>query len=172
MTLPTVTPEQAKHLMTQGATVIDIRDPGDHARERIPGARNIPLRALHGLDALQAPVLFYCRAGKRTADNAAALVAAAPCEAYIVAGGIEAWKKAGLDVTVDRSQPIEINRQVMIAAGSIVLSGVLLGYFVAPQFYALAGLIGAGLIFAGISGWCGLAMLLGQMPWNRPALGA
>ena len=82
-------------------------------------------------------------------------------------GGIEAWKKAGLPIARDRSQPIEIQRQVMIAAGSLVLLGVLLGRFVAPELYALPALVGAGLTFAGITGWCGMAKLLALMPWNR-----
>jgi rhodanese-related sulfurtransferase len=112
-------------------------------------------------------VIFHCRAGKRTADNAERLRQAAQCEAYIVEGGIEGWKKAGLPVVADKRQPIELNRQVMIAAGSLVLAGVLLGAFVNPGFYALSGVIGAGLIFAGVSGFCGLAKLLGLMPWNR-----
>jgi len=172
MALPTITPEHAKRLVAQGATLIDIRDPGEHAREHIPGAQNVPLSALAKLKGTPAPILFHCRAGRRTAENAARLADAAECEAYIVEGGIEAWKRAGLGVITDYSQPIEINRQVMIAAGSIVLLSVLLGTFFAPQFYALAGLIGAGLVFAGISGWCGLAKLLGLMPWNRRALGA
>jgi rhodanese-related sulfurtransferase len=172
MSLPTIPPDHAKRLVAQGATLIDIRDPSEHAREHIPGARNVPLSALAILEGMPGPILFHCRAGKRTAENAARLKDAAGCDAYIVEGGIEAWKQAGLDVIVDRSQPIEINRQVMIAAGSIVLLGMLLGYFLAPQFYALAALIGAGLVFAGISGWCGLAMLLGLMPWNRRPIGA
>jgi rhodanese-related sulfurtransferase len=172
MPLPTIPPEQAKRLAAQGATMIDIRDPSEYARERIAGARNVPLPALTKLEGLSAPIIFHCRAGERTANNAEKLKQAASCEAYIVAGGIEAWKRAGLNVVVDRNQPIDINRQVMIAAGSIVLLAVLLGYFLAPQFYALAGLIGAGLVFAGISGWCGLAKLLGLMPWNRRPLGA
>ena len=99
--------------------------------------------------------------------HAAKLAEAASCEAYIVEGGIEAWKKAGLPVVRDRSQPIEIQRQVMIAAGSLVLLGVLLGQFVPPAFYAVPALVGAGLIFAGITGWCGMAKLLALMPWNR-----
>lgn len=172
MPLPTITPEQAKRLAAQGATMIDIRDPSEYARERIAGARNVPLPALTKLEGLSTPIIFHCSAGKRTADNPEKLKQAASCEAYIVAGGIEAWKRAGLNVVVDRNQPIDINRQVMVAAGSIVLLAVLLGYFLAPQFYALAGLIGAGLVFAGISGWCGLAKLLGLMPWNRRPLGA
>ena len=69
---------------------------------------------------------------------------------------------------LDRSQPIEIMRQVQIVAGSLVLIGVILGYFVTPAFYALPAFVGAGLLFAGISGFCGMAKLLAIMPWNRP----
>ena len=58
-------------------------------------------------------------------------------------------------------------RQVQIAAGSLVLLGVLLGFLWRPEFYALSGFIGAGLLFAGITGWCGMAKLLVVMPWNR-----
>ena len=90
-------------------------------------------------------------------------------ETYVLEGGIEAWKKAGLPTAVDRSQPIEINRQVQIAAGSLVLAGVVLGALVSPGFYLLSGFVGAGLTFAGISGFCGMARLFALMPWNRRA---
>jgi hypothetical protein len=84
--------------------------------------------------------------------------------------GIDAWKRAGLPVKTDRSRPIEIQRQVQLAAGSLVLLGVLLGLFGHPAFYAVAGFVGTGLVFAGLTGWCGMAKLLGQMPWNRAAM--
>ena len=84
-------------------------------------------------------------------------------------GGLDAWKKAGLPVSFDRSKPIDIMRQVQIAAGSLVLIGVMLGFLVNPGFYALSGFVGAGLLFAGVSGFCGMARLLGVMPWNRRA---
>jgi rhodanese-related sulfurtransferase len=95
------------------------------------------------------------------------LAQAADCEAYILDGGLEAWKRAGLPVTVDSTQPIDIIRQVQIAAGSLVLLGMLLGFLVSPQLYLLSAFIGAGLLFAGLSGWCGMAKLLGLMPWNQ-----
>ncbi|HZP08481.1 rhodanese family protein [Methyloceanibacter sp.] len=167
MSLPIITPTEAKRLMTQGATLVDIRERDEHAREYIAGARNVPLTALDGLTGVTAPVIFHCRAGKRTADNAERLRQAARCEAYIVEGGIEGWKQAGLPVVLDKSRPIELNRQVMIAAGGLVLAGVLLGAVVDSAFYAFSGLIGAGLVFAGVSGFCGLAKLLALMPWNR-----
>ena len=112
-------------------------------------------------------MVFHCRSGARTSANAARLADAAGCEAYILEGGIDAWKTAGLPVAVDRRQPIEIMRQVQITAGALVLLGVLLGVWLAPAFLALSGFVGAGLMFAGISGWCGMARLLGLMPWNR-----
>ena len=115
-------------------------------------------------------VVFHCRSGARTAANAQRLASAAGCEAYVLEGGIDAWKKAGLPVAVDQRQPIEIMRQVQITAGSLVLLGVILGTWVAPAFYGLSAFVGAGLMFAGISGWCGMAKILAVMPWNRRTL--
>ena len=68
---------------------------------------------------------------------------------------------------IDRAQPLEIMRQVQIAAGMLVLAGVLLGVFVAPAFLGLSAFVGAGLLVAGVTGWCGMANLLRIMPWNR-----
>jgi len=172
MSLPTITPADAKRLIDQGATLIDIRGADERAREHIPGSHHGPLVQMTNFAGVSAPIIFHCRSGMRTASNAGRLREAVPCEAYMLSGGLDAWKQAGLPVVTDRSQPIEINRQVLIAAGSLVLLFVLLGSFVQPQFYALAGLVGAGLVFAGISGFCGMAKLLGLMPWNRRTLGA
>jgi hypothetical protein len=72
-----------------------------------------------------------------------------------------------LPVLRDTGQPIEMQRQVQIAAGVLVLLGVVLGYFASPAFYGISAFVGAGLTFAGISGWCGMAQLLALMPWNR-----
>jgi rhodanese-related sulfurtransferase len=167
MSLPTISPAQAKRLIDKGATLIDIRAPEEYARERILGAENRPLDTLSSISDGNGIAIFHCRSGQRTSMNAAKLAKAASCEAYIVKGGIEAWKKAGLPIVRDRSQPIEIQRQVMIAAGGLVLLGVGLGHFVAPIFYALPAVVGAGLTFAGVSGWCGMAKVLVLMPWNR-----
>jgi rhodanese-related sulfurtransferase len=89
----------------------------------------------------------------------------------LVEGGLDAWKRAGLPVAEDRRQPIELMRQVQIAAGSMVVLGVVLGLLVAPGFYLLSGFVGAGLVFAGVTGTCGLASVLRLMPWNREAYG-
>jgi rhodanese-related sulfurtransferase len=169
MSLPHITPAEAKRLLDQGARLVDIRGKDEHARERIPGAHNAPLDTLTSINAGGQPVVFHCKSGQRTAMNAGRLAQAAECDAYIVDGGIDAWKRAGLPVATDASQPIEIMRQVQITAGALVLLGVLLGGLVAPAFYGLAAFVGAGLMFAGITGWCGMAKLLAFLPWNRRA---
>ncbi len=171
--LKTISPSAAAELVLKGAVLIDIRDKDEHLREGIPGARH---HALSRIDA-ETPVrpgddivVFHCRSGARTTGNAARLAAAAEtCEAYILEGGLDAWKRAGLPIRFDRKQPIEIMRQVQIAAGSFVLLGVVLGALLNPAFYLLSGFVGAGLVFAGVSGFCGMAHLLEAMPWNGRA---
>jgi rhodanese-related sulfurtransferase len=171
--LTSISPERAAELMRQGAALIDIREADEHARERIPGAHHHALSTLDRNNPARPGdevLVFHCRSGARTKANAPRLSAAAgACQAYVLDGGLDAWKRAGLPTAVDRKQPIEIMRQVQIAAGSLALLGVLLGAFVSPYFYALSGFVGAGLMFAGISGFCGMARLLLIMPWNRRA---
>jgi rhodanese-related sulfurtransferase len=169
VSIATISPAEAKRLIGKGATLIDIRGADEHARERIPGALNKPLDRLKTFDGGGEPVIFHCRSGNRTAVNAAKLTTSTNCEAFIVEDGIEGWKAAGLQTTSDKSQPIEIIRQVQITAGSLVLLGVILSQLIAPGFIALSAFIGAGLVFAGVSGWCGMAKMLAVMPWNRRA---
>lgn len=169
--LKTINAAEGKRLMDQGAVVIDIRGADEFAREHIPGAQNKPLSEFGSASVGRGSdvVIYHCKSGMRTQANAAQLKAAAQCEAYILEGGLEAWKAADLPVIVDKKQPLEIMRQVQIAAGSLVVAGVLLGALLHPGFYVMAGLVGAGLIYAGVSGFCGMAKLLALMPWNRPA---
>jgi rhodanese-related sulfurtransferase len=171
--LQAISPQRAAELMRDGAVLVDIREADEHARERIPSARHHALSRIDAETPLRPgddALIFHCRSGARTKNNAPKLAgAASQCETYILEGGLDAWKKAGLPVTLDRKQPIEIMRQVQIGAGSLVLIGVLLGFLVAPGFYALSGFVGAGLLFAGVSGFCGMARLLAVMPWNRRA---
>ena len=172
MTLPTLSPTEARAAIDAGARLVDIRGADEHARERIAGAQNLPLERIGDLPDDGRPVVFHCRSGARTAANAARLAAAAgDAPAHILDGGIDAWRGAGHPTVADRSRPLEIMRQVQIAAGALVLTGVLLGLFVAPGFLGLSGFVGAGLMFAGATGWCGMANLLRVMPWNRRAGG-
>lgn len=169
-----ITPERAADLMRSGAILVDIRERDEHARERIAGARHHAVSMLdrdHPARPGDSVLVFHCRSGARTRQHAARIASTCPAgvETYILEGGIDAWKKAGLPVVLDRSQPIPVMRQVQIAAGSLVLLGAILGATIAPGFYALSAFVGAGLVFAGITGFCGMARLLDVMPWNRNA---
>ncbi len=170
-TLAPISAQDLKRKLDRGeAVLIDIRESDEHAREHIIGARLAPLSAIdaHDFDRDQGKAaVFHCKSGMRTQANAAKLLARGFSEAYFLDGGIDAWKAAGLPVHSNKRTPIEIMRQVQITTGSLVLLGVCLGAFVHPAFFALAGFIGAGLTFAGVSGWCGMALLLRAMPWNR-----
>lgn len=168
-----ISPQEARRLMDQGAVLVDVRDPDEHAREQIPGAVLMPLSAWDEGEFSGGPVIFHCRSGARTLGAADRLAQkAAACEAYVVEGGLEAWKSAGLPVKTDRKQPLEMMRQVQIGAGSMAAVGTLLGLLVSPAFLALPLFVGGGLITAGLTGWCGLTRVLALAPWNRATYGA
>ena len=103
----------------------------------------------------------------RTAGACDRLAARVHGDAFVLDGGLDAWAKAGLPVATNADAPMEIMRQVQIAAGMLVLIGVILGFLVAPAWFGLAGFVGAGLTFAGVTGFCGMARLLMLAPWNR-----
>lgn len=168
MTISSITPEDARSALVSGATLIDIRDPDEYARERIAGAVNLPL-AYIGVQPLPAgPLIFHCRTGMRTSANAATLAAAGgDAQSYMLEGGIERWRGCGLGTAIDKGQPLEIMRQVQLAAGTLILLGATLGWLLHPLFFALSAFVGAGLFMAGATGWCGMARLLRIMPWNR-----
>lgn len=167
-----ISPEEAKRLIDQGAVLVDVRDPDEHAREQIPGSVLMPLSAWDEGEFSGGPVIFHCRSGARTLGAADRLARkAAACEAFIVEGGLEAWKAAGLPVRTDRKQPLEMMRQVQIGAGAMAAVGTLLGLLVSPWFLALPLFVGGGLITAGLTGWCGLTHALARAPWNRGVYG-
>jgi len=166
-------PEDVAKRLTEGrAVLIDIREPDEFARRRIKGALSRPLSTLDA-KGLSLPdsreVIFTCRSGMRTGANGERLVATCGRSAHVLEGGLDAWDGAGLPVDVDSKAPLEMTRQVHIVAGSLVLVGVILGVTVSPWFLGVAGFVGAGLTFAGISGFCGMARLLALAPWNRSA---
>ncbi len=173
MPLTSVSPQMAQNMIAEGALLVDIRSDDEHARERIGCARHVPMDRLKPGDTPLEPgrtIIFHCRSGNRTQMNAQQLRACTVAEAYVLEGGLDAWKRAGLPVVQDRSQPLELQRQVQIAAGSIILLGMVLGTMLSPWFYLLAAFVGAGLVFAGLSGFCGLARVLMHAPWNRRLL--
>lgn len=166
--------QQAQQQQGDAPLLIDIREPSEYARQHILGARLVPLNAIdsHDFDTERNRVaVFTCRSGNRTAVHAARLLAKGFKEAYALQGGLDAWKAAGLPVHVNAKAPLDLQRQVQISAGGLALIGALLAWFVDPRFILLSGFIGAGLTFAGLTGFCGMARVLAVMPWNRGFLG-
>jgi rhodanese-related sulfurtransferase len=169
--LQMLSPQQVRQrLDTDNAVLIDIREADEFARRHIAGAQSHPLSAwekAHLAVDPDADVIFTCRSGMRAAGACDRLAARVNGAAFVLDGGLDAWAKAGLPVATNADAPMEIMRQVQIAAGSLVLIGVLLGFLVSPAWFGLAGFVGAGLTFAGVSGFCGMARLLMLAPWNR-----
>lgn len=170
MPLQTITAKEVEAKVKAGALLVDIRSPDEHAREHIAVARNIPLDNLSASAseiAAATSVIYHCRSGMRTQTNAGKLAALRSDNAFIMEGGIDGWKAAALPVVEDKSQPLELQRQVQIGAGSIALLGFILGITVSPGFHVLSGFVGAGLVVAGLTGFCGMARILMKMPWNK-----
>jgi len=164
--------EAVRELLERGACVlVDVREHDEHARERIAGAHHAPLSTLTPDDLPEhsgdRPLVVYCASGARSRDAAARLAAMGIGPVHELRGGLQAWKGAKLETAFDARAPMPIMRQVQIVAGSLVVLGVVLGALVSPWLYGLSAFVGAGLVFAGVSGICGMARLLQIMPWNR-----
>lgn len=153
------------------AALVDVREPDEHAHESIPGSRLAPLSGLNvaSLPRTGGHLVFHCRSGRRSAEAAVRAAAALGCEVCSLTGGIQAWKEAGFRTNRQRGAAIPIMRQVQLIVGSVVVIGTALGAFVSPWFLLLSGMMGAGLVFAGATGTCGMAVALAVMPWNRTA---
>ena len=171
--LTALNPRFAADLLNRGlAVLVDIREPDEFARRHIKGALSRPLstfQSAHLKVAAGQDVIFTCRTGMRTSANCDRLLQTVQGDAFILDGGVDGWAAAGLPVQEDRKAPLEIMRQVQIIAGGLVLLGAILSATVNPAFIWLSGLMGAGLLFAGSTGWRGMAKLLSVMPWNRTA---
>lgn len=170
--IPLAPAEVASRLKTRAAVLVDIREPDEFARSHVPGAVSRPLSSFESAHLRIEPgadVIFTCRTGMRTGANCDRLAAAVDGDAFVLEGGLDNWGKMGLPVEANRSAPLEMTRQVHIVAGMLVMSGVLFGFVTHPAFFVLSGVVGAGLTFAGATGFCGMARLLALAPWNRQA---
>lgn len=174
MVTNTILPQQLQAAVQAGQSVelIDVRTPAEFREIHVAFARNVPLDRLnaaqltaeHGTSTQ--PLYVICRSGSR-ARQACERLAAAGCRQVVsVEGGTQAWDQAGLPV-VRGPKAMSLERQVRIAAGSLVVLGSLLGTLVSPYGIALAAFMGAGLIYSGITDTCAIAMLLARMPWNQ-----
>ena len=170
--LKTISPSRAHELSQSGEVrLVDIRETSEYAEESVPGARLVPLSIVgrypvQDEEAPRKPVVYFCHSGRRTEKASAMLAkAAGDVASYQVEGGLMGWKQAGLPVDRGRAS-MPLARQIHIAAGSLVLAGVV-GSWVWPPMFWLSAFVGAGLVFAGVTGFCGLGILLQMMPWNR-----
>jgi rhodanese-related sulfurtransferase len=149
-------------------TLIDVRTPVEFNEVHAIKATNYPLNQLDRYKGeREVPIYILCRTGARAAQAAKKLVQAGFLQPVVVEGGTLAWLEAKLPVIRGEVKVISLERQVRIAAGTLVLTGVLLSIFVHPYAIGLAAFVGAGLIFAGITDTCGMALLLAKLPWNN-----
>ena len=170
---PLAPADVAARLKAGQAVLVDIREPDEFARAHVKGALPRPLSGFEAAHLRIEPgrdVVFACRTGMRTGGACDRLAAAVDGEAFVLEGGLDAWRAAGLPVAENRKAPLEMMRQVQIGAGSLVLAGVILGFAAHPAFFGVSAFVGAGLTFAGVSGFCGMARVLALAPWNRVAV--
>jgi rhodanese-related sulfurtransferase len=158
--------------------LVDVRTPAEFRSVHAAPARNVPLdqlrdetlRELAGR-AAQRPVYLICQQGGRGESACRKICAAGGVHVVNVAGGTAAWEAAGLPV-VRGKKAMSLDRQVRLGAGALVLVGIALAYAIHPAWIGLSIFIGAGLVFSGITGFCGMAILLAKMPWNQDSGGA
>jgi rhodanese-related sulfurtransferase len=151
-------------------SLIDVRSGLEFEGVHIPGSHLVPLHELpkrvDEILALPAPRLLLCRTGDRAARARDLLAERGVPGLAVVEGGLEAYQRAGGEIRAGEAR-MSLERQVRIAAGSLVLLGLGLGWLVHPGFLGLSVFVGAGLVFAGVSDWCGMGLLLARAPWNR-----
>ncbi|BCX50096.1 sulfurtransferase [Haloferula helveola] len=162
-----IQPKQLKDEIEQGGvTLIDVRTPAEFGEVHIEGSQLMPLDRLKADEVKGDSCVLVCRSGKRAAQAKEKLESAGCGNLRVLEGGVTAWEAAGLPVNRGKAV-LSLERQVRITAGVLVLIGVILGTWVHAGFYGLAAFVGAGLTFAGITDWCGMAMLLAKAPWNQ-----
>lgn len=174
MPIKTVDAATLKHWIDLGeAVVVDVREPAEYASEKIHGATLLPLSAV-SVSSLPSrgdkKLVIHCRSGKRGANACEKLLAENPTlEIYNLEGGISAWSDAGQQVIKSGKFMLPLDRQVQLAIGLLLITASLLGAFFTPAWFLLTGFIGAGLTLAGLTGFCGLALVIAKMPWNQSA---
>ena len=154
--------------------LIDVRTPAEFQSVHACDARNFPLDRLDPQAILaqrqgqpQDPIYFICKAGNRSRQACAKMIAAGFDNVVNVEGGTEAWANAGLPVEKPARRVLPLDRQVQTTAGLICLTGAVLGAFFNPWFYLLSAMVGFGLTMAGLTGFCPMGILLARMPWNQ-----
>lgn len=168
---PCVPPQSAFDQCRDGKTVVlDVRTDVEYAEKHLANSKHVPLdRLKNSLNQLDSSKHYHllCLSGKRAAKAADILAGSGFEKLSVIDGGIDAWENFNLPVERPQRKVLPLMRQVQLAIGVLALTGSLLAIFVNPLFAILPAFLGAGLTLAGSTGWCGLALLLAKMPWNR-----
>jgi rhodanese-related sulfurtransferase len=166
---------QFRQLLKSGKplNIIDVRTPVEYARVHASGARLMPLDELDpaaiaaGRQNADEVIYVICQSGARASKACQRLAESGVAHACCIEGGTVAWEQMGLPVERGQNNVISLERQVRIAAGSLVLLGLALAWTVHRGFLVIPAFVGAGLVFAGVTDYCGMGLLLAKMPWNR-----
>lgn len=166
-----ISAEELKKLCeTRQAVIVDIREPSEYEREHIENSNCMPMSQfnLENLKSLgkDRPIVFHCQSGGRTL-GLEEHVKDLETEVYILEGGLNSWKRCGGKTIINKKAPLPIMRQVQIFAGALVVLGVILSYIFSYFFSLISLFVGAGLMFSGITGTCGMATLLMKLPYNK-----
>ena len=171
---PVLTPQELAGLLHRRPDVrlLDVRTPGEYESVHIPGAYNVPLDTLgeHAAEiraTVNEPVVLICQSGARAQRAEEALKACTMMNLHVLKGGVNGWLAAGLDVHRGPER-LTLERQVRIAAGTLAAAGAVLALLVHPLWALLPAFVGSGLIVAGVTNTCGMALVLAQLPYNRP----
>ena len=172
---PVIRPDELEGLLGERSEIrlLDVRTPGEYESVHIRGAYNVPLDTLgeHGADIrahVEEPVVLICQSGQRARKAEEALRSAGMPNLHVLDGGVNGWVAAGRDVQRGKNR-ISLERQVRVIAGALAATGGLFALAVNPLFGLLSAFVGGGLVFAGITDTCGMAMALSRLPYNRPA---
>ena len=163
--------QESNHKRVKNSAIlfIDVRTPAEFGGLHAKGAVNHPMESL---DYENIPfsnddeIHVICQSGGRSMKVSQKLETAGFTNIVNIEGGTSAWHAARLPV-VEGKKVMSLERQVRIAAGSLVVIGAAVGQFVHPGGFALSAFIGAGLVFAGVTDTCGMGMMIAKMPWNR-----
>lgn len=156
------------------AVLVDVRTPAEHGSIHAENALSVPLNNLNPAKCMesyqlceQSTLYVICKSGARAKMACDKFEAAGINNIVLVQGGTDAWAKAGLPVVRGKKEIMSLERQVRIATGSLVFMGTLLGLFVDIRLTYIATMVGAGLVFAGVTDSCAMGMFLSRMPWNQ-----
>lgn len=177
MNIQTISASEFSRLHAGGVHAIDVRTPAEYNSLHVENTACCPLSELQTDQLIadlktrgfaeQDTLYLLCQSGRRSTMAAEQIARESPIKVVVVEGGTEACAAAGLPIRSSGRNIMSLERQVRIAAGLLVLVGVLLGFLLHPAWFGLSGFVGAGLMFAGISNSCMMGMLIAKMPWNR-----